>query len=101
MGGKPRAIPLPTPDESLIPADLTRCQAEKPNGESFMTLGGGHKMVRCENAPVWVAYETKPGPDGKRGSMSLCYPCRVVFEKQMPKGLGAIFEEILFMVHQS
>jgi len=97
MGGKPRAIALPTPDESLIPADLVRCQAEKPNGQSFMTLGGGHKMARCTNVPTQVAYERQPGPDGKRGSMSLCDDCRKVFEKQMPKDF-AFFEDIAFTV---
>jgi len=95
MGCKPRAIPLPTPDESLIPADLTRCQAEKPNGESFMTLGGGHKMVRCENAPTCVVYEMKAGPDGKCGSMSLCRKCRDVFV--MTQSLDRyVFKDIAF-----
>jgi hypothetical protein len=100
MGGKPRAIPLPTPDESLIPADLTRCQADKPNGESFMTLGGGHKMVRCESVPTVVAYEQDvQDDDGMRGSMSLCDDCLKVFEKQMPDNY--IFESIAFKVKQT
>jgi hypothetical protein len=99
MGGKPRAIPLPTPDESLIPADLTRCQAEVPTGNSFMTLGGRVGRERCRNTPVVVAYETEPGTDGKRGSMSLCKRCLKVFKKQMPA--KCIFEDIAFTTRQT
>ena len=71
---------------SLTPPDRARCQAEKPNGNSFMTLGGRPGMVRCSNAPTVVATETAPGEDGRRGSMSLCADCRAVFERQMPAG---------------
>lgn len=70
----------------MIPPDLERCQAEKPNGESFMTLGGGHKMIRCDNKPTVIVTETQPGPDGKIGSMSLCTDCLKVAINQLPKG---------------
>lgn len=63
----------------MIPVDMKRCQAES---RSFMTLGPGY--VRCSNAPTHVATESEPGPDGKKGSMSLCEACKGVMEKQMP-----------------
>ena len=66
----------------LVPPDKNRCQAEKPNGHSFMTLGGHPGRVRCEAAPTVIAKETKPGKDGKRGSMSLCDSCLAVMVKQ-------------------
>jgi hypothetical protein len=69
----------------MIPVDLERCQAEKPNGESFMTLGGGHKMVRCDNKPTVIVTETQKGPDGLNGSMSLCKDCLRVAYEQLPK----------------
>lgn len=70
----------------MIPIDKERCQAEKPNGESFMTLGGGHKMIRCENKPTVIATETTAGEDGLKGSMTLCDECLKVAEKQLPEG---------------
>jgi len=66
-----------------IPVDLDRCQAEKPNGQSFMTLGGGHKMVRCSNKPTKIATENKLGSDGCIGSMSLCDECSDVLKSQL------------------
>lgn len=59
----------------LIPPDLERCQAEVPNGYSFMTLGGVPGRVRCSEKPSCIAYETKPGKDGRMGAMSLCVRC--------------------------
>lgn len=57
-------------NKPLIPADRERCQVEYKEG-SFMTLGP-RSMVRCANRPVYVVTETKPGPDGECGSMSMC-----------------------------
>lgn len=48
-----------------------------------MTLGGGHRMVRCKEKPDFIATERVPGADGKRGSMSVCAACRVQMEKQL------------------
>jgi len=76
----------------LIPPDLKRCQAEKPNGHSFMTLGGRPGTERCSSVPVYIAREKKPGKDGQKGSMALCADCRTVMEKQMPD--YATFTEI-------
>jgi hypothetical protein len=67
----------------LTPPDKKQCQAEKPNGNSFMTLGGKPGRVRCTNKPTVIATEAKPGPDGQRGTMSLCDECYAVFVKQM------------------
>jgi hypothetical protein len=61
--------------EPLIPPDRHRCQAEISNGVNFMTLGGRHEMVRCLSKPTVIVTEVVPGPDGRRGSMSLCHPC--------------------------
>lgn len=65
--------------EKLIPPDLNQCQAEKPNGNSFMTLGGVVGRVRCTNTPTVIVTEKKP-PKGysKCGSMSLCTECWAV-----------------------
>ena len=68
---------------NLIPADPKRCQAEMPNGENFMTLGGGHKMVRCKNKPSHIATEKRADEYGQHGSMSLCPECLAVFSKQV------------------
>lgn len=66
----------------LIPPDLKRCQAEKPNGCTFMSLGGVPRMIRCKNTPEFVAKERKPGKDGRRGSMSICRECLGVMVSQ-------------------
>lgn len=63
----------------LTPPDTKQCQAEKPNGHSFMTLGGRPGRVRCTNKPAVVVTEKKPGADGRRGSMTLCAQCLPVF----------------------
>ena len=67
----------------LIPPDVKRCQAEK-RAVTFMSLGGGNCMhlVRCNNKPKWIITEKDKGPDGQRGSMSLCEACLKVAEVQ-------------------
>ena len=60
----------------LIPPDLKQCQGEKPNGNTFLTLGGRPGLVRCTAKPVAVIKEVKPPKKGwERGSMSLCGEC--------------------------
>lgn len=86
----PRGKKSPPP---LIPPDRKRCQAEKPNGANFMTLGGRPELVRCSNKPSVIATETKPGEDGRKGSISLCADCLKVFQRQLPPGF-ATFEVI-------
>lgn len=60
----------------LIPPDFAQCQAF-PNvaRHTPFHLGPPPKPVRCDSAPVWLAVETKPGPDGFHGSMTLCQSC--------------------------
>ena len=79
---KPKSEPKP----KRIPPDLKQCQAEVPNGYTFMTLGGRPGRVRCSNKPVIIATEVEPGDDGQIGSMSLCSECFEVFQKQMGVG---------------
>ncbi len=67
----------------LIPPDLERCQAEVPNGHSFMTLGGRPGRVRCSSKPTVIITEVQPGADGRCGSMSLCHPCWAQAIKQL------------------
>jgi len=67
----------------LTPPDKKRCQAEVPNGNSFMTLGGRPGRVRCSNVPAFIAKEKRAGKDGRKGSMSLCEECSKVFSAQM------------------
>lgn len=64
----------------LIPPDKKRCQTEVTHGPFPFRMGGSlygslYDVERCKNEPVAVAKEKKPGPDGKRGSMSLCGRC--------------------------
>lgn len=77
-------------NKKLIPPDFERCQAEMPNGQNFMTLGGGHAMIRCMNRPLFLVTEKEPGEDGLKGSMTLCADCLTVFLKQMPEGCAGI-----------
>lgn len=65
---------------TLIPPDKERCQAEKPNGPFRM---GGPAYSRCSSRPLFIATERKKGPDGQRGSMSLCATCYAVLVRQL------------------
>lgn len=71
----------------LTPPDKERCQARVPTGGPF-AMGGpagdprdGYR-VRCSNKPDVIIEELFPGPDGLRGSMSLCNSCLKVFGEQ-------------------
>ena len=68
----------------LTPPDLRQCQAEKPNGYSFMTLGGSPGLERCTATPTVIVTEIHPGSDGRRGSMALCDECLAVLNQQAP-----------------
>ena len=76
----------------LIPPDHKRCQAYKPNGVNFATLGGRPKMVRCENKPAFIATENMPGADGKIGSMSLCQECADILKQQLGENFATLKE---------
>ena len=67
----------------LAPVDLNQCQSEKPNGCTFMSLGGVPGLKRCNNKPLCVLTQLIPDPkDGLCGAMSLCPECFAVFFKQ-------------------
>jgi len=70
--------------KELTPIDFDRCQVMKPNGNSFMTLGGQPGLERCTKKPTFIISEDNPGKDGRRGSMSMCGICYSVFKKQWP-----------------
>lgn len=67
----------------LIPPDKNQCQAEKPNGVNFMTLGGRAKLIRCTNKPAYLMTEKTKGEDGQIGQMTVCADCLAVFDKQV------------------
>ena len=68
----------------LIPPDRERCQAEITTG-NFMTIGGRREERRCENRPEILVEEKERGPDGKKGSMSLCRSCAIEARKVLAK----------------
>lgn len=68
--------------KKLVPADPARCQAEIKGG-SFMTLGP-RSWERCKAKPTVIAAEVNAGPDGQRGSMSLCASCLAMFKQRHP-----------------
>lgn len=78
----------------LIPPDKERCQAEKPNGYTWATLGGVPGLVRCSNVPLVIATEVEPDFHDKLiGSMSLCGDCMKKMQEQLGPGY-CTFEEI-------
>jgi hypothetical protein len=68
---------------ALTPVDLKQCQAEKPTGNSFMTMGGVVGLERCTSKPAAIVVENKAGKDGQVGSMTVCFKCLEVFKKQL------------------
>lgn len=76
---------------ALTPPDPKRCQAEVPNGHTFMSLGGRPGRVRCARTPVVVSTERGPGEDGEVGAMSLCLRCLSVLSKQEPLMWAAMY----------
>ena len=48
-------------------------------------------MERCKDVPTVIVTELAPGPDGQKGSMSLCDSCHAVLHKQCP-GHAAVTE---------
>jgi hypothetical protein len=74
----------------LTPIDIKRCQAEVPNGNSFMTLGGVPGHIRCTNVPTVIASENQPAEDGLMGSMSLCNSCLAKMKEQLGEDYATI-----------
>lgn len=83
---------MTTMNKELTPPDLKRCQAEMPNGATFMTVGGRPAMVRCTNVPTMLLTEKSPGEDGQIGSMTVCNDCFKVFVKQVGPTLATAVE---------
>ena len=75
---------------ALIPPDKERCQCMKPNGCTFMSLGGAPGLVRCSDKPTVIVREVRPGDDGRRGSMSLCDHCLGVMQQQCGTGFATV-----------
>lgn len=68
-------------ESPLTPPDLKRCQAVAQTYNP-MAFGSCHRENRCQRVSVYIAKETKPASDGKRGSMSLCAACsKIALEK--------------------
>lgn len=67
----------------LIPPDVARCQAETIHYRPFVMGGNVHDRRRCESAPVYISKERVAGPDGRRGSMSLCAECADVLKREL------------------
>jgi hypothetical protein len=80
-------------EPDLIPPDPERCQGEVKNGRGPFLMSGFYTTVRCSGKPTVIATETKPGFDGRIGSMSLCADCK----KRLIAGFGrkhATFKKI-------
>jgi hypothetical protein len=74
-----------TKQKSLIPPDPKQCQADKPNTNNFMTMGGisvNQKYIRGTALPTVIIHEIVAGRDGQKGAMSLCDDCLKVFKAQ-------------------
>lgn len=71
----------------LEPPDKKQCQAEITTIAPFMQMGGPPRVTaRCKNKPTTLAKEVKPGPDGQRGSMTVCDSCLAVMKKRVDAG---------------
>lgn len=77
----------------IEPINFDQCQAEVPNGHTFMTMGGRPGRIQCTNAPLYILREVEPGDDGQHGHMSLCESCFGVFKKQMPDLLVEVWQK--------
>jgi hypothetical protein len=79
MAGKLKALTKP---------DLKQCQADITTTAPFMQMGGPPRTTsRCKNVPTVLVREEKPGPDGQRGSMTVCDTCLGHLRKQRPTGI--------------
>lgn len=84
----------------LTPPDRKRCQAEiqvTPGAQAEVVEGleshgkigafmlgptASPRTYRCEHIPTVIATEVQPAADGRRGSMSLCDPCKAKMVEQ-------------------
>lgn len=75
--------------DDLIPPDPARCQADVIEHTPF-ALGGTHRKYRCEMQAAYIVEELRPGPDGKKGSMSLCPHCLGAFKAMMGEDYATV-----------
>jgi hypothetical protein len=66
----------------LTPPDLAQCQCDITEYHPFVMGGPVRQTHRCTNVAQWLATETEPGPDGLKGSMSVCDRCAQELIKQ-------------------
>ncbi len=76
--------------------DKKRCQADiqiVPSIRTALRLGAPdiHAWKRCENAPIVIVKEKKPGKDGKKGSMSLCADCLQKFKELDNRAVDIVY----------
>lgn len=70
--------------KELEPVSHDACQADVKGPYSPFQLGAPPPRFRpCGNKPSWYARENKAGPDGRKGSMSLCDDCKVECAKRL------------------
>lgn len=69
----------------LAHVDKKRCQAEWTQYSPFIMGGNVHQSGRCEKPAAFIAKEKSPGPDGQRGSMSVCTECKERLTTQFTK----------------
>lgn len=74
--------------KSLDPPDFERCQALFQLYRPFVMGGPVRTWERCHNRPHWLVTERKPGPDGQKGSMTMCDGCAKVFIEQQKDTLA-------------
>lgn len=82
---KTKTTTLKTELKPLTPPDKEQCQADKPNTNTFMTMGGvspNQRYIRCTAKPTAIVHEMKAGADGRKGAMSLCDDCLKVLNGQ-------------------
>lgn len=72
----------------LDPPDVLRCQAEFSVYRPFILGGNVRERQRCDAKPEFIATESSPGPDGRRGSMSVCARCKDKMVEKMSAGFA-------------
>lgn len=81
------------PLKPLEPVDHAECQADVKDAHNPFGIGvPPPRWRKCGKRPTWYARETKAGPDGRKGSMSLCDSCKVECERRLA---GAVVFEPL------
>ena len=66
----------------MTPADEEQCQTFISFYRPFTMGGPVRGTERCTERPSFIATEKTAGPDGQKGSMSLCPHCKEQLVKQ-------------------